>query len=151
MEQDGDLDLSLTARELRMAFGRISRRMRRLYTTAGPSSDSSFLQLAVLWRLDRDGPASSAALAGTERVTPQAIGSALTDLQQRGLVRRAADPADARRIITEITAAGRSTLHSREHAITDEMRRTLERSFGPEERARLAAVLPLLERLADDL
>jgi DNA-binding MarR family transcriptional regulator len=134
-----------------MAVGRIGRRLRQLYTTPGAATDPGFLEVAVLTRLDRLGPLTSRALAEIESVTPQAIGTALSALEQRGFVARAPDPNDGRKVISTITESGRRMLASREHAMNEHMRRTLSDSFNAAERAQIAAVIPLLERLAADL
>lgn len=143
--------LAGTAVDLRMAVGRIGRRLRQLYATPDVTADPGFLEVAVLTRLDRLGPLTSRALAEIESVTPQAIGTALTRLQQRGFVARAQDPNDGRKVITTITEMGRRMLAGREHAVNEHLRRTLKDSFDATERAQIAAVVPLLERLADDL
>jgi DNA-binding MarR family transcriptional regulator len=144
-------DLARTAVDLRMAVGRIGRRIRQLYATPDAATDPGFLEIAVLTRLDRVGPLTSRALAEIESVTPQAIGTALSALQQRGFVARSQDPSDGRKVITTITETGRRTLASREQAINEHMRRTLDDRFDATERAQIAAVIPLLERLANDL
>jgi DNA-binding MarR family transcriptional regulator len=143
--------LGATAVELRMAVGRIGRRLRQLYATPAAATDPGFLEVAVLLRLDRLGPLTSRALAEIESVTPQAIGTALSALQKRGLVARAQDPNDGRKVITTITQSGRRMLAGREHAVNEHMRRTLMDGFDVSERAQIAAVVPLLERLADKL
>lgn len=143
--------LAGTAVDLRMAVGRIGRRLRQLYATPDATADPGFLEVAVLTRLDRLGPLTSRALAEIESVTPQAIGTALSQLQQRGLVARAQDLNDGRKVISTITEMGRRMLAGREHAVNEHMRRTLKDSFDAAERAQIAAVVPLLERLADDL
>lgn len=140
-----------TATDLRIAIGRVARRIRQLYAARDDASEPSFLQMSVLTRLDRHGPLTSRALAEIETVTPQAIGTALGALEQRGLVARAADRADGRKVVTAITAAGRRTLGGREQAINRNVQRALSQSFTAAERRQLAAVIPLLERLADEL
>lgn len=144
-------DLARTAVDLRMAVGRIGRRLRQLYATPDAATDPGFLEVAVLTRLDRLGPLTSRALAEIESVTPQAIGTALSALQQRGLVSRSQDPNDGRKVITTITENGRRVLAGREHAVNEHMRRTLGDRFDAAERAQIAAVIPLLERIADEL
>ncbi len=134
-----------------MAVGRIGRRLRQLYATPDAATDPGFLEVAVLIRLDRVGPLTSRALADIESVTPQAIGTALSRLQQRGFVARAQDPHDGRKVITTITESGRRLLAGREHAVNEHMRRTLGDGFDARERAQIAAVIPLLERIADEL
>ena len=140
-----------TARDLRLAIGRIARRIRQLYATADASSDATFTELAILSRLAREGESSPSALAGTERITAQAIGSSLRALHERGLVTRAPDARDRRRVMVSISAAGRHTLDSREHVITERLIAALDDGFSRAERQRIASVVPLLERLADRL
>jgi DNA-binding MarR family transcriptional regulator len=143
--------ISVTALDLRLAVGRIARRIRQIYATGDPASEAGFIEVAVLSRLDRYGPLTSKALADMEKVTPQAIGSALSSLEQRGYVTRAVDPQDRRKVVTAITESGRATLASREQAIGEHMARALRERFDATERRQLAAVIPLLERLANEL
>ncbi|HLU72754.1 MAG TPA: MarR family transcriptional regulator [Nonomuraea sp.] len=139
----------MLAKNLRIAVGLLARRIRRLYTNA-TGDDLSFTELGVLSRLERDGPHTSVQLAQVERITAQAIGTVLTGLHRRGLVRRDPDPADGRRVITSISDAGRAALGGREQVITDRLARAVE-TLTPEERERLAAALPVLTRIADRL
>lgn len=138
-------------RDLRLVIGRIARRMRQLYAARATEDDATFMELAVLSRLERHGPMNPGALAANERVTAQAIAPVLTALENRGLVTRSPDPGDRRRVITALTPAGRGLLRGREEAIVTHFARSLERAFDDDERHRLFAALPLLQRLADDL
>src|SRR5262245_7271033 len=110
-----------TARDLRITVGRLARRIRQIYAIADATSDITFTELTVLSRLDRLGPSTSAALADSEQVTPQAIGTALGALARRGLVSRAADPADGRRVVTSLTEAGRRALGDRTQVVTERL------------------------------
>ncbi|WP_217708226.1 MarR family winged helix-turn-helix transcriptional regulator [Nonomuraea rhodomycinica] len=107
----------------------------------------SFSELAVLSRLDREGPLTSARLAALERVTAQAIGTIPGGLHRRGLVARDPDPADGRRVITSITGKGRDALASRDLLITERLAAAVD-TLTPEERRRLADALPILAVLA---
>ncbi len=142
-------DLALVARDLRIAIGRVSSRLRRLYADA--ADDATFTELAVLRRLEREGPTTPSALANHQRVTAQWMGIVLTALARRGLITRTPDSADRRRVIVAITDAGRRTLSARDHAIVERLERVIAQSFDAGERATFAEVTPLLERLADEL
>jgi DNA-binding MarR family transcriptional regulator len=144
-------DLARTALDFRVAVGRIGRRVRQIYMTTDSSADPGFLEISVLLRLDRQGPLTSKALAEIESVTPQAIGTSLSALEGRGLVARSRDRTDRRRVITTITNAGRKVLASREHAMNERMTTAFMAGFDASERRQLAAVIPLLERFADEL
>ncbi|MDR8411653.1 MarR family transcriptional regulator [Nonomuraea sp. 3-1Str] len=139
----------MLAKDLRIAVGRLARRIRQLYTN-GADDDVSFSELAVLARLDREGALTSARLAALERITAQAIGTILGGLHRRGLVARDPDPEDGRRVISSITGKGQAALVSRDLVITERLAAAVD-TLTPEERERLAAALPILAVLADRL
>ncbi|MBS1870189.1 MAG: MarR family transcriptional regulator [Actinobacteria bacterium] len=133
---------ALLAHELRETIGRLVRRLRR---EPGPPAP----QLAVLGRLDREGPASVSDLAAAERMRPQSMAQTVHDLEAAGSVTRRPDPADKRRRFVELTAAGaellRATRARREGWLGD----ALERELTPAERALVAEAVALLGRVAD--
>lgn len=134
--------------ELRLALGRVSRRLRKLYVDA--ESGPSFLELAVLQRLERSGTSTPSELAGEENVTSAAVAASLRSLGQRGLVRRTRDAADGRRVLLTLTAEGRRTLRIRDDACTERIKEVLA-GFSSADRASMARAVPLLERLAKEL
>jgi DNA-binding MarR family transcriptional regulator len=125
--------------------------MRQLYAARSTEDDATFMELAVLSRLERADSMTPGALAANERVTAQAIAPVLTTLEKRELITRSPDPEDRRRVIVALTAAGRGLLANREQAIMSQLARSLDRAFDDEERGQIFAIVPLLERLADDL
>ncbi|MFC4502730.1 MULTISPECIES: MarR family winged helix-turn-helix transcriptional regulator [Streptomyces] len=112
--------------------------------------DISLSGVSALARLAGDGPDSPTSLAEMERVRPQAMASTLAQLEQRGLVRRTPDATDGRRSIMEITEEGREMLAERRSESVRLLGAVLE-EFTAEERATLAAAVPLLDRLAERL
>ncbi|GLY91695.1 MarR family transcriptional regulator [Actinoallomurus iriomotensis] len=142
-----EADEDRAASDLRVALGRVVRRLRQ----AHEPGELTLSEVSVLSRLDRDGPATPGALAGGERVRPQAMGTTLAALEQRGLVARMPDPDDGRRVSMSISEDGRGILLDRRSASVRRLSRALTEGFSPEERRRLVEVVPLLERLADSL
>jgi DNA-binding MarR family transcriptional regulator len=134
------------ASDLRLAVGRVTRRLRQAHAVG----DVSLSGVSVLARLAADGPDSPTSLAETERVRPQAMAGTLALLEQRGLVRRTPDATDGRRSIVAVTDEGRAMLAERRSESVDRLGAVLE-GFSAEERATLAAALPLLDRLAERL
>jgi DNA-binding MarR family transcriptional regulator len=130
------------AHELRETLGRVVRRLR---AEPGPSVG----QLAVLGRLDRDGPSSISNLAGHEHMRPQSMAQTVHDLEAAGLVSRRPDPADRRRTFIELTSAGldllKTTRAGRETWLTE----VLGHELDPGERRLLHDALLLLSRIAD--
>jgi DNA-binding MarR family transcriptional regulator len=142
-----EVDVDVVARDLRVAVGRVVRRLRQ----AHEPGELTLSEISVLARLDRDGPATPGVLAHGERVKPQAMGTTLAALEQRGLVARMPDPADGRRVTMSVTEPGRRLLLDRRSESTRRLTEALAETFTPEERQRLLDVIPLLDRLADGL
>jgi DNA-binding MarR family transcriptional regulator len=130
------------AHELRVAFGRVIRRLR---AEPGPAMP----QLTVLGRLDRHGPASVSELAAAERMRPQSMAQTVRDLEGGGLVTRRPDPDDGRRALVELTDAGVHALHTSRAHREGWLAETLERDFDEHERELLREAVALLGRIAD--
>jgi DNA-binding MarR family transcriptional regulator len=79
------------------------------------------------------------------------MGATLGALQARGLIDRAPDPADGRRMIVSITETGIEVLRHRRNRRTEELARALSTAFTTTELEQLAAAAPLLERLANSI
>jgi len=135
------------AQDLRVAIGRVARRLRQLYATERDSA-ASFIELGILVRLERDGPTSPSTLAAGEGVTSQAIAGVVRELERRALVERTGGQTDRRRVAVAITDAGRELLMSREHVVVDAMVTALADEYTPAERRQLESAVPLLNRLA---
>jgi DNA-binding MarR family transcriptional regulator len=137
-----DLTSPLLAHELRETIGRLVRRLR---AEPGPSVG----RLAVLSRLDRDGPASSSDLAARERIRPQSMAQIVHDLESAGLVARRPDPADRRRAFIELTTVGVDLLQTTRAGRETWLTEVLERELDADERALVRRALALLSRIAD--
>ena len=143
----GSSELTQTCDELRVAIGRIARRIKQLYE----AGETTFSEASVLSRLDRAGPATPGALAAAEHVRPQAIVAIVNALEARGLVARDPDSTDGRKVLVAPTDAGRRALADKGRAVTQRMAGALTAGFSAAEQRQLAEALPLLERLADML
>ena len=133
------------AADLRLSIGLLLRRLRQIPT----GDELSLSESAALARLDRGGPATSAELARAEQISPQSMGATLATLQRRGLIAKASDPEDGRRMILSITGTGLELLRDRRNRRTEELARALSAAFTTNELEQLAAAAPLLERLAN--
>jgi len=129
------------AHELRETMGRVVRRLR---AEPGPPIP----QLAVLGRLDREGPASISDLAAAERMRPQSMAQTVRDLEDAGHVSRRPDPEDGRRSIVELTPAGLEALHATRARREDWLTQTLDRELDADEREVVRRALSLLDRVA---
>ena len=135
------------AATLRLSIGLLLRRLRQI-----PTADELTLsESAALARLDRGGPATSAELARAEQISPQSMGATLGTLETRGLIVRAPDPEDGRRMILSITERGLELLRDRRSRRTEQLERALSAGFTASELEQLAVAAPLLERLANSI
>lgn len=131
------------ARELRVVFGRLRRRLKESYDTEGLTPS----QTSVLSRLDKEGDASASDLAAAERVRPQSIAATLAALDERGLIERRPDPSDGRRQVVSVSTAGRTFLADKRRAGEEWLARSFQERYTEEERQAVIAALALLERL----
>ena len=135
------------AAALRVSVGLLVRGLRQVPV----EGDLTLSETSALARLDRGGPTTPGALARQEQISPQSMGATLGALEARGLIERAADPDDGRRAVMSITDAGLELLRSRRHAKVQQLARALATEFTPAELDQLAAIAPLLERLAQSI
>jgi DNA-binding MarR family transcriptional regulator len=141
-----DLDANKVATAIQVSIGQFIRRLRQ----APVEEELTFSELLALSRLDRVGSATTSKLARAEQITPQAMGTTLTALEERGLVERRSDPGDGRRMLISMTKTGEQALRSRRSARTDQMAKVLD-GFTRAELRTLMAAAPLIERLGEGL
>jgi DNA-binding MarR family transcriptional regulator len=132
------------AADLRLAVGRLARKLRQVQLGGLSSS-----QVSALASIERLGPVRLGDLAAAEGVTGPTLTKIVAHLEHIGLVARAADEADRRAARLTLTSEGRERLMGirsdrdafLEHRLAD---------LDPAERAALAAALPILRALADE-
>jgi DNA-binding MarR family transcriptional regulator len=131
------------ASRLRHAIARSARRLRQ---AAGTELSASLT--AALATIERHGPLTPSELAARERVQRPTITRVAYQLEERGLVTRAADPTDGRSALITITPAGRALLaaaRTRKDAFLSERLDAL----SAEDRATLERAAALLEGLLE--
>ncbi len=142
----GTKDPAAAAAELAATLGLLIRRLK----AAVPSDEQglSWTQMAVLSRLSKDGPMTTADLARAEGMKPQSMGSVVTGLEELKLIERRAHPTDGRQMNLHTTARGEAIRKSAREA-----RRTwLAQAIGRLDRADQATLLAageILQRLAE--
>ena len=136
-------DPELAAR-LRLALNRLARRLRS--QTPGDLSPS---RTSALVTIELQGPITLGRLAASERVTPPGITRMVAALEELGLVRREADPADRRIARVSLTAEGRRTVQRTRTRKTAYLAKKL-RKLDQSELAIMREALPVLERLLED-
>ncbi len=128
---------------LRAAVLVLSRRMR--YRQA--SDDISSAEAAVLGRLGM-GPRTPGQLAKAEHVRPPSMTRTIYRLEQRGYVRRKADPQDGRQTLVFRTAAGDEFAQRSRELRTAWLAGQFDK-LDPADRQLLASAADALRRLSD--
>ena len=90
------------------AIGLLIRRAR----AAGRAHELSLSELAVLGRLEREAPATTADLARAEGVRPQSMGATIAALEEAGLIARTPHATDGRQMLVALTAKGAAVRRS---------------------------------------
>ena len=135
-------DSELAAR-LRVAVGRLHRRIRL------DSNDVPPLQLSTLVSIQDHGPLRLGELAAREAVSAPTMTRVLAALDERGLIVRSQDPADARSTLVALSPDGVGVLadvRSRRTALVDARLARLT----PQHRAALEAAIPALEAMVSE-
>jgi DNA-binding MarR family transcriptional regulator len=139
------IDADLTFR-LRMAIGRLSRRLRA--TEAGEGMTPT--EISVLFSAVRRGPIGASELAAIEDLNATMLSRVLAALVERGLVDRSPDPADRRAALISATKAGAALRRSIQRERAAALGRELE-CLSEAELDSIVAALPALEKLADQM
>lgn len=137
-------ELTELAAQLRLAVGRLNRRIRIDGRESIPP-----LQLSALVTVEQHGPLRLSELARREAVTAPTMSRVLSALDEQGLVVRAPDPQDARGVLITLSALGGTRLQEVRTHRTALVARRLSR-LDDEQRATLTAAMPALEALLVD-
>ncbi len=132
---------------LRATASRLARRLRALAAADGPGA----AKLGVLGQLYRLGPLSPTALAHGERVRLQTLTRLLAELDVERLVKRRADPTDARRTLLSLTPAGVRVLTADVRRREASLTAAIGAALSATDRARLVDACALIDRVADAL
>jgi DNA-binding MarR family transcriptional regulator len=118
----------------------LARVARRAYDTRQAPGCLRPRHLIALSVLAERGPLSQQALGEALTLDPSNVVGLLNELEQRGLIARQRDPADRRRHIVSVSAAGTSELASSDAAVS-QVEDDLLAALSPAERAQLRDLL----------
>ena len=135
-------DLSQEASDLRIATFRLARRM-RTQRAVDSMSDGQFGVLAVLFL---HGPHTLTQLADRERVSAPAMTRTVNCLQDAGYVTRSADESDGRKVVIDLTDAGRTVVDETARRRDAWVEEALA-EISPDEREVLARAAAIMQRM----
>ena len=128
---------------LRLSVLRLSRRLRQ-HSEPGVTPS----QLSVLATVQRAGAMTLGDLAAHEGVQPPSITRMVAGLEEAGLVARTSSAADRRSVLVDLTDEGARVLAATRRRRDAWLATRLARLSG-EERRRLEAAIPVLEKLLE--
>lgn len=140
MPRTPDLDVN----DFAQTIGRLVRHMR----AAAAQHELSLTESAVLARLGRDGPATTAELARAEGMRPQSMSAAVAALEERGLLERKPHPSDGRQMSIVLTDKGAAVRNSTKDLKRAWLAQAIRR-LGDEERQVLARAGGILKKLLE--
>jgi DNA-binding MarR family transcriptional regulator len=148
-ETPPNTDASLASRlaaELRTTLGHLKRKLRQ----QGGLNDFTSSQIAVILRLEKDGPATVSSLARAEGMRPQSMSAVIAPLEEMGFVAGAADPTDGRKTLMSLTKACRKSIEDGRAARQDWLAQAIQQKLSPQEQERLSSAIHLLAQITED-
>ncbi|WP_089408887.1 MarR family winged helix-turn-helix transcriptional regulator [Granulicella rosea] len=137
---------STLAAELRATFGNLKRKLRQ----QGEQNDFTSSQIAVILRLEKDGPATVSSLARAEGMRPQSMSAVIAPLEEMGFVAGSADPNDGRKTLMSLTEACERSIEDGRAARQDWLAQAIQQKLSPQEQKQVSTAIHLLARLAGD-
>jgi DNA-binding MarR family transcriptional regulator len=137
---------SKLAAELRTTLGHLKRKLRR----HGGLNDFTSSQIAVILRLEKDGPATVSSLARAEGMRPQSMSAVITPLEEKGYVAGAADPNDGRKTLMSLTKACKKSIEDGRSARQDWLAQAIQQKLSPQEQKKLSSAIHLLAQITED-
>jgi DNA-binding MarR family transcriptional regulator len=123
---------ALLARSRRHVFQRVKRKLE--------AAGESIFVWRLLAYLHDDGPSIQAELADATAQHPASISRLLDEIEEEGLVRRTRDGEDRRRVVVELTAAGKQRYLASLDVVVEGMQESL-RILSVDEQRQLGALL----------
>lgn len=136
--------LEICAIDFTQAVALLIRRVR----AAAASHELSLTESAVMARLAKDGPTTTADLARAEGMKPQSMGTTVAALEEMGMVERKPHPTDGRQMNIELTSKGAATRKSAKDAKQTWLAQAILQ-LDKQEQATLFAAGEIMKRLAE--
>jgi DNA-binding MarR family transcriptional regulator len=137
---------SKLAAELRTTLGHLKRKLRQ----HGGLNEFTSSQIAVILRLEKDGPATVSSLARAEGMRPQSMSAVIAPLQKMRFVVGDADPNDGRKTLVSLTKASKKWIEDGRAARQDWLVQAIQRKLSPQEQKRLSSAIHLLAQITED-
>jgi DNA-binding MarR family transcriptional regulator len=137
-------NLEISVIDFTQSIGLLVRRVR----AAAALHELSLTEAAVMARLDKDGPATTADLARAEGMKPQSMGTTIAALEEMHMVERKPHPTDGRQVNITLTAKGAAVRKSAKDAKRTWLAQAIAQ-LDDQERVTLFKAAEIIRRLAE--
>jgi DNA-binding MarR family transcriptional regulator len=137
---------SKLAAELRTTLGHLKRKLRQ----HGGGNDLTSSQIAVILRLEKDGPATVSGLARAEGMRPQSMSAVISPLEEMGFVAGAADLNDGRKTLMSLTKACKKAIQDGRAARQDWLAQAIQQKLSLQDQKKLSSAIRLLAEITED-
>jgi DNA-binding MarR family transcriptional regulator len=134
------------ASELRTVTTRLVKKLRRQSSTA---DNLSLTERSTIALLDQHQELLPNELAAMEKITTQSMSQVLSNLQQRGYIKRRISETDKRKAIISLSALGRAVLYQVRNERDEWLNKALDATCTAEEKALLKKAIGPLTKLVD--
>src|SRR5580692_13134281 len=136
--------LEIDVVDFTQSIGLLVRRVR----AAAASHELSLTESAVMSRLEREGPATTADLARAEGMKPQSMGTTIAALEEMRMVERKPHPTDGRQVNIALTAKGSAVRKSAKDAKRTWLAQAIAQ-LDEQERVTLFKAAEIIRRLVE--
>jgi DNA-binding MarR family transcriptional regulator len=146
------IEIDVTHEELETAVNEFTQTIAllvRRVRAAAASHELSLTESAVMARLAKDGPATTANLARAEGMKPQSMGATVAALEELGMVERRPHPTDGRQVNIELTVKGAEVRQRARDAKRTRLLQAVSR-LDAREQETLFAAARIMKRLAEN-
>lgn len=140
------MDTFELASALRAAVSDMHKRLRKQAYSAGGLSITETLTLSYLFR---EGSLCPSELAEINKIKKQSMSQVLAHLEELKLIRRVVSKADRRKMAISLSAAGRNMIEKTRYERDEWLAGAIRERLGVTEIKALAAVIPLLQQIAN--
>ena len=140
------MNTTTLASALRQAVSGIYKGLRKNMSSVAGCSMTEIETVGHIARHQRIQPTELATLT---RITPQSMSQILTAMEKIGIVQKAPDTEDKRKVYVSLTTAGHDLLEQTRYERDEWLKKSIEETLAKEEMDTLAKAIPILNKLAN--
>lgn len=140
------MDVFELASALRGAVSDLHKRLRKQAYSAGGLSVTETMTLSYLFR---EGTLSPSELAEINKIKKQSMSQVLAHLEELKLIRRVVSKEDKRKMVISLSVAGKNMIEKTRYERDEWLAKSIGARLGEADIKALAAVVPLIQQIAN--